>query len=49
MPRQAGSTRRNREAKGTAATRDEPLIDLDDTDPDVAAELEKDGKRPPKL
>lgn len=36
-------------AKGTASTRDAPLVDLDDTDPDVAGELEKDGKRPPKL
>jgi hypothetical protein len=36
-------------AKGPASTRDEPVIDLDDTDPDVAGELDKDGKRPPKL
>jgi hypothetical protein len=36
-------------AKGTANTRDESLIDLDDTEPDVAEELDKDGKRSSKL
>jgi hypothetical protein len=35
--------------KGVAATRDEPLIDVDDIVPDVAEELEKKGKRPPTL
>jgi hypothetical protein len=35
--------------KGIASTRDEPLINADDLVPDIAEELEKQGKRPPTL